>query len=162
MNIEERLRRLEDIEAIQQLIARYAKAVDHNGDPALVAPLFTEDAVWHCEGIGHWETRDGIVRDIRPNCTTFMPWAIHYMTQPIVAVAADGQSATSNHYLWELGKVTAEGGGATEDTWIGGWYDCRCRKEEGAWKFARIDLTLKLFSPAASPAWQTRIAPWKP
>ena len=106
MDIAERLQRLEDIEAIQQLIARYAKAVDHNGDPALVAPLFTEDAVWHCEGIGHWETRDGIVRDIRPNCTTFMPWAIHYMTQPIVEVAADGLSATANHYLWELGKVT--------------------------------------------------------
>ena len=108
MDIAARLQRLEDIEAIQQLIARYAKAVDHNGDPALVAPLFTEDAVWHCEGIGHWETRAGIVRDIRPNCTTFMPWAIHYMTQPIVEVAADGRTATSNHYLWELGKVTPE------------------------------------------------------
>ena len=158
----DRLQRLEDIEAIQQLIARYAKAVDHNGDPALVAPLFTEDAVWHCEGIGHWETRDGIVRDIRPNCTTFMPWAIHYMTQPIVEVAADGVSATANHYLWELGKVAPAEGGPTEDTWIGGWYDSRCRKEGSVWKFARIDLTLKLFSPADSPSWQTRIAPWSP
>ena len=162
MDIAERLQRLEDIEAIQQLIARYAKAVDHNGDPALVAPLFTEDAVWHCEGIGHWETRDGIVRDIRPNCTTFMPWAIHYMTQPIVEVAADGLSATANHYLWELGKVTPAEGGPTKDTWIGGWYDSRCRKEGDAWKFARVDLTLKLFSPADSPSWQTRIAPWSP
>ena len=130
MTIEERLQRLEDIEAINQLIARYAKAVDHNGDPALVAPLFTEDAVWHCEGIGHWETREGIIRDIRPNCTTFMPWAIHYMTQPSVEVGPDGLSATSNHYLWELGKVTPEGGGATRDTWIGGWYDSQLRKEE--------------------------------
>ena len=162
MDIAARLQRLEDIEAIQQLIARYAKAVDHNGDPALVAPLFTEDAVWHCEDIGHWETRDGIVRDIRPNCTTFMPWAMHYMTQPLVEVAADGQSATSNHYLWELGKVTREGGGATDDTWIGGWYDSQYRKEGDAWRFARIDLTLKLFSPAAGPTWETRIAPWSP
>ena len=162
MDIAARLQRLEDIEAIQQLIARYAKAVDHNGDPALVAPLFTEDAVWHCEGIGHWETRAGIVRDIRPNCTTFMPWAIHYMTQPIVDVAPDGRTATSNHYLWELGKVTPEGGGPTRDTWIGGWYDSRLRKEDGAWRFARIDLTLKLFSPADSAAWETRIAPWSP
>ena len=167
MGIEERLQRLEDIEAIQQLIARYARAVDHNGDPALVAPLFTEDAVWHCEGIGHWETRAGIVREIRPNCTTFMPWAMHYMTQPDIEVGADGLSAASRHYLWELGKVTTEGGkpeggGPTEDTWIGGWYDSRYRKEGGTWKFARIDLTLKLFSPAARPAWETRIAPWTP
>ena len=162
MGIEERIQRLEDIEAINQLIARYAKAVDHNGDPALVEPLFTEDAVWHCDGIGHWETRAGIVRDIRPNCTTFMPWAMHYMTQPIVEVSPDGLTATSNHYLWELAKVTAEGGDATRDTWVGGWYDSQLRKEDGAWKFARIDLTLKLFSPADSSTWQTRIAPWSP
>ena len=162
MGIEERLQRLEDIEAINQLIARYAKAVDHNGDPALVRPLFTEDAVWHCEGIGHWETLEGILRDIRPNCTTFMPWAMHYMTQPVIDVGADGLSATSNHYLWELAKVAPEGSGPTEDTWVGGWYDSRYRNEGGVWKFARIDLTLKLFSPAASPAWETRIAPWSP
>ena len=118
--------------------------------------------MWHCEGIGHWETRDGILRDIRPNCTTFMPWAMHYMTQPIIEIAPDGLSATSNHYLWELGKVTREGGGATDDTWIGGWYDSQYRKEGDAWRFARIDLTLKLFSPAAGPAWETRIAPWSP
>ena len=160
MSIEERLQCLEDIEAINQLIARYAQAVDHNGDPALVEPLFTEDAVWHCDGIGHWETRAGILRDIRPNCTTFMPWAMHYMTQPVVEVAADGLHATTNHYLWELAKVTPEGGGPTQDTWVGGWYDSQLRKEGGAWKFARIDLTLKLFSPADGRAWETRIAPW--
>ena len=77
-------------------------------------------------------------------------------------MAADGLSATANHYLWELGKVMPAEGGPTKDTWIGGWYDSRCRKEGGAWKFARIDLTLKLFSPADSPSWQTRIAPWSP
>ena len=162
MDIAGRLRRLEDIEAIEQLIARYAKAVDHNGDPALAAPLFTGDAVWHCEGIGHWETLDGILRELRLNCTVFMPWAMHYMTQPIVDVAPDGLSATATCYLWELGKVTPEGGGPTEDTWIGGWYHAGCRKEGGAWKFARIDLTLKLFSAADKPSWETPIPPWQP
>ena len=167
MDVAGRLQRLEDIEAINQLIARYAQAVDHNGDPALVRPLFTEDAVWHCEGIGHWETLEGILRDIRPNCTTFMPWAMHYMTQPMIEVGASGLGATANYYLWELAKVapegvTSEGGGSTEDTWVGGWYDSQCRKEGGTWKFARIDLTLKLFSPADRPSWETRIAPWTP
>ena len=46
--------------------------------------------------------------------------------------------------------MTPEDGSATRDTWIGGWYDSQLRKEDGAWKFARIDLTLKLFSPADS------------
>ena len=65
MSLEQRLQRLEDIEAIKQLIARYAKAADHNGDPAMMAPCFTEDAVWNCEGIGRWEGRDAIVQGLR-------------------------------------------------------------------------------------------------
>ena len=52
MSVEQRLQRLEDIEAIKQLIARYMTAADHNGDPAMMTPCFTEDAVWNCEGIG--------------------------------------------------------------------------------------------------------------
>ena len=65
MSTEQRLQRLEDIESIKQLIARYAKAADHNGDPDMVRPLFTEDAVWNAEGLAHWETRDGIVQGMR-------------------------------------------------------------------------------------------------
>ena len=162
MDIAQRLQRLEDIDAINTLIARYAQAVDHNGDPALVAPLFTDHAVWHCEGIGHWETLEGILREIRLNCTVFMPWAMHYMTQPIIEIEPDGTRANAEYYLWELGKVTPEGGGPTRDTWIGGWYDSQCRKEGGSWKFAHIELTLKLFSETDKPSWETRIAPWAP
>ena len=44
-DIEKRLQRMEDIEAVKQLIARYAKAVDNNGDPELLSSCFTADAV---------------------------------------------------------------------------------------------------------------------
>lgn len=162
MTVERRLQRLEDIEAIKQLIARYAKAADHNGDPAMMAPCFTEDAVWNCEGIGRWETRDGIARGLREVCTTSIPWALHYMTQPIIEIAPDGASATGEYYLWELAKVAPEGGGPAADTWIGGWYESRFRKEGGAWLFSHIELILKLLSEAGKPSWETPIPPWKP
>ena len=58
--------------------------------------------------------------------------------------------------------MTPADGGPTEDTWIGGWYRSGCRKEGDAWKFARIDLTLKLFSAADEPSWETPIPPWQP
>jgi hypothetical protein len=131
MDIAERLQRLEDIEAIKQLIARYATAADHNADPAMMAPCFTEDAVWNCEGIGRWEGRDTIVSGLREVSTTQLSWALHYMTQPI-------------------------------DTWIGGWYESKFRKEGGDWKFCHIELILKLLSPANAPSWETPIPPWKP
>lgn len=160
MSIEQRLQRMEDIEEIKQVIARYAKAADSNGEPALMAAVLTEDAVWNCEQVGRWDGRDAIVAGLREVCTTRLPWALHYMTQPIIEVAADGQSANGEYYLWELAKAIPEGGGESEDTWIGGWYESKFRKEGGKWYFNRIELFLKLMSPASSPSWQTPIAPW--
>ena len=54
-NIEKRLRRLESIEEIKQLIARYAKACDLNGDAAMLSTCFTQDVVWNCKEVGHWK-----------------------------------------------------------------------------------------------------------
>ena len=161
MSVEQRLQRLEDIEAIKQLIARYATAADHNADPAMMAPCFTEDAVWNCEGIGRWEGRDTIVSGLREVSTTQLSWALHYMTQPIIEVADDGQSAAGEYYLWELAKAVQEDGGPDQDTWIGGWYESKFRKEGGDWKFCHIELILKLLSPANAPSWETPIPPWK-
>ena len=160
-DIEKRLSRMEDIEAIKQLIARYAKAADHNGDPAMMAPCFSADAVWNCEGIGRWEGRDAVVAGLRETCTVALPWALHYMTQPTITVAEDGQTAAGEYYLWELAKVTPEGGGAAEDTWIGGWYESQFRKENGAWLFNHIELILKLMSAVKNAQWETPIPPWQ-
>ena len=161
MSVEQRLQRLEDIEAIKQLIARYMTAADKNGDPALMAPCFTEDAVWNCEGIGRWEGRDSIVEGLHETSTKVLSWALHYATQPIIEVANDGQTATGEYYLWELAKAVQEDGSPDQDTWIGGWYESKFRKEGGDWKFVHIELILKLLSPASAPTWETPIPPWK-
>ena len=161
MSLEQRLQRLEDIEAIKQLIARYAKAADHNGDPAMMAPCFTEDAVWNCEGIGRWEGHDAIVQGLREVCTKQLSWALHYMTQPIIEVAPNGQTASGEYYLWELAKAEQEDGGPAQDTWIGGWYESQFRKEGGTWLFCHIELILKLLSATDKPSWETPIPPWK-
>lgn len=160
-SVEQRLQRLEDIEAIKQLIAAYAKAADNNGDPEMMMPLFTEDASWNAEGVGTWNTRQGVVDGLREVCTVGIPWALHYMTQPSIQVADDGASAYGEYYLWEIAKVTPEGGGAAKDTWIGGWYETRFRKEGGRWLIQAIDLKIKLLSPAEAPAWETPIPPWQ-
>ena len=83
------------------------------------------------------------------------------MTQPIIEVADDGQSAAGEYYLWELAKAVQEDGGPDQDTWIGGWYESKFRKEGGDWKFCHIELILKLLSPANAPSWETPIPPWK-
>ena len=160
-DIEKRLQRLEDIEAIKQLIAKYAKAADHNGEPAMMSACFTDDIVWNANGIGGWSGRDAVVAGLRETCTVTLPWALHYMTQPVIDISEDGQSATGEYYLWELAKASQEDGNSNEDTWIGGWYESKFRKESNIWLFSHIELILKLMSGASQSEWQTPIPPWK-
>ena len=60
LTLEERITRLEDIEAIKGLITTYAQGADRNNDPAILAPLYTEDAVWEAEGFGRHEGIEAI------------------------------------------------------------------------------------------------------
>lgn len=151
-----RLQRLEDQEAIRAVIAAYADAVDHNGDQKLLKACFTEDAVWQCKGIGKWSGRAAVVKGLHHTCTVQIPWALHYMTQPVVKVAANGRTAKAHYYLWELAKFRPKPKAAPESTWIGGWYDSTFRKEnDGEWRFSKIVLTLKLATPHRLPEWRT-------
>ena len=150
-----RLQRLEDQEAIRAVIAAYADAVDHNADPKMLTPCFTSDAVWQSKGIGKWVGRAAVVKGLRQTCTVQIPWALHYMTQPVVKVAANGKTAKAHYYLWELAKFRPEPKAAPESTLIGGWYDSTFRKERGQWRFSKIDLFLKLNSPNRLPEWRT-------
>ena len=57
-----RIQRLEDIEAIRRLKARYCAACDDDHNPDTLVTLFAPDAVWEASGIaraeGHAEIRD--------------------------------------------------------------------------------------------------------
>ena len=50
--LEQRITRLEDLEAIKQLKARYCEICDDNHDAERITSIFTEDAVWEGRGIG--------------------------------------------------------------------------------------------------------------
>jgi limonene-1,2-epoxide hydrolase len=150
-----RLRRLEDQEGIRAVIARYADAVDHDAEPALLRGCFTADAVWRGKGIGVFRGRAAIVKGIRATMTERITWALHYMTQPVIKVAADGKTAKAHYYLWELAKFRPDGAAETESTWIGGWYDSRFRKVKDDWRFSSIKLTIRLLSPHRLPEWRT-------
>src|SRR6476660_5925044 len=83
--VEARIARLEAVEAIQVLKARYADVCDTGYDPVRMRPFFTNDAVWEFFG--------GISNTIT--------WALHYMVAPIIEIADDGRTATGSWYLLE-------------------------------------------------------------
>ena len=50
--LQNRVRALEDVDALRNLKAEYAAACDDNYDPDRLAALFVEDATWESRGHG--------------------------------------------------------------------------------------------------------------
>lgn len=148
-SLAERLGRLEDIEAIRTMVATYALGADRNNDPAILGPLFADDAEWVCEGFGHYRGRAQIADELARIGREAIRWSLHYMVSPLVEVAADGHSARCHWYLWELARV-ADGAA----NWIGGWYESVLLKSAEGWRFSHVRLHLKLMSPHAE-GWKT-------
>lgn len=146
--IDRRLSRLEDVEAIKRLIVDYARGADHGNDPAMLAPLFTEDAVWEAKGFGRWEGRDKVVAFLKAVAGDRVWWSLHFMISPKIDVAADGRSARLIWYLWEPATLRDEETGDPEPYWITGVYESDAVRTEAGWKFKRIFSGMNVISPA--------------
>ncbi|HYH19948.1 MAG TPA: nuclear transport factor 2 family protein [Azospirillum sp.] len=145
-DLERRLARLEAVEAIRTLIGRYAEGADRRNDPALMRPLFADDAVWEAAGFGRFTGGNAIAAELDRIGREQIVWTMHYMVSPIVEPAADGRTARAGWSLWELARV-ADGGADAADHWIAGVYDAELRREGERWVFTRVTLTVKLLNP---------------
>jgi ketosteroid isomerase-like protein len=138
--LERRLRVLEDIEAIKQLKYRYADACDRGYDTDTLADLFTTDAVWDGGLFGRYEGREAI-REFFRGVSTDIPFAMHYMMNPIISV--DGDEADGEWYLFQT-CTFAEGNtpilGAAK-------YAERYQRVDGMWKFRHLQLMSVFWTP---------------
>jgi hypothetical protein len=138
--LEERIRRLEDVEALKLLKSRYAAYCDEGYDPDRLAPLFTQDAIWDGGVLGRAEGRDAI-RAFFAIASKMMPFAIHHVTN--AAIEIDGDRATGHWHLWQP-CVHAAGDQAL---WIAGRYHDEYRREDGEWRFAKVTIHPNMISP---------------
>lgn len=148
-NLAKRLQRLEDIEAIKQLKARYARACDptHNVDELM--SLFTEDAIFDVgQEYGRYEGKEAI-RKFLESADAIIPWAMHYMISPLIEIAEDGQTAHASWYLWEPATMPSPQTGELMAVWIAGVYHEDFVKQAGQWKFKKITLRMEIMSPYA-------------
>ena len=81
--LERRIQRLEDLEAIKQLKARYAAYCDAHYDADALAELFTADAVWDGGILGYNEGRETIRQFFRGSSQR-ISFALHYIVSPII------------------------------------------------------------------------------
>ena len=152
-----RLARLEAIEDIRVLKARYADVCDTGYDPGRMRPFFTADAVW--DGgprFGRYEGIDAVC-NFFAGISSQITWALHLMIAPIIEVADDGDTGTGSWYLLEPCTIATDDG--PRAMVITGRYSDRYRHEpDSGWKFSEVVLDCQSISPldegwARRPFW---------
>jgi len=139
-SIEQRLQTLEDIEEIRRLKVRYAELCDEGFDPDALVSLFTDDGVWDAGEFGRFRGH----RDMRAywsETAAVTQFALHYMANHVVDVAAGGIEGRGRCYL--LATATRE----NQAYWMAVRYDERYRKVDGLWLFAEMKLLPAFMTP---------------
>jgi len=153
-SLEDRLREIEDREAIRALKAFYARCADekytddHQRKPQVVIDAitrrqveatFTPDAVW--DGGPQFGTREGreaIYDHLRAGGWNF---SLHYFVSPVITVSGD--TAQASWMLWQPCTLTKDDramlmSATTEDDYV---------RTSVGWRMRRMRFTLKFITP---------------
>ena len=145
--LEARILRLEDIEAIKQLKAEYCYRIDA-GQIDVLMKRFTKDAVWDGGPMGRFEGREAI-RKFLHDLPQQLSFLLHWVMNPWIEVSGD--EATGRWYLLE--PCTAAG--AERAIWGAGRYEERYVRRDGRWQFREI-LLVPLFWTTYEDGWAKR------
>ena len=99
-DLNKRITRLEDIEAIKQLKARYCEICDDNHNPDRITSVFSEDAIWEGRGIGKAEGHAAI-RELFAGFQKMMSFTQHMVVNPVIEIDGDTRQ---RHlvFLWSV------------------------------------------------------------
>ena len=129
--LERRITRVEDIEAIKQLKARYCSICDDDHNPDRITGIFTEDGVWQGGGMGKAEGHAEI-RELFEGFQSSISYSQHMVMNPIIEV--DGATA---HAVWYFfGSFTFREN--NEARWLAARYHDDYAKVDGEWKIRRL------------------------
>ncbi|MFT4081136.1 MAG: nuclear transport factor 2 family protein [Nocardioides sp.] len=134
MAIEERLARLEAIEEIRALKARYCDACDRQHAPDLIAGLFAADGIWETADLGTHQGRDAIRRAM-VGIGGRVRRSQHNATNLDLRLDAD-QAWGSWHFS---GMLEPDDGPARLTL---ARYDEEYRREDGRWYIQRLTATI--------------------
>lgn len=148
-SLEHRLRTLEAREGIRNSVYAYALAGDRANDPAIMASLFTSDAVYEAVGMGRFTGREAIVSGLVEIARSAVAWAFHEPGGPLIRLADDALSASAFWWVWC--PVRLVGDGADAPHWGAGHYNADLVDHDGMWKFTRLVFETRLRTPFGGP-----------
>jgi len=97
LSLEQRITRLEDLEKIKTVKAKYAQFLDDGFNPEGIASVFAED--------GRWIIEDTVIEGtqaIKEQCRGLVkvqPWSCHNVTPSVIEIAEDGDTAVGTFYI---------------------------------------------------------------
>lgn len=147
VSLEERITRLEDLEAIKQLKARYCEICDDDHNHNLITTIFAEDGIWEGEGIGIAKGHDEIVTLFK-SFQAAISFSQHMVQNPIIEL--DGDHAKARWYFF--GMFTYYEGGVRR--WQAARYHEQYVKQEGRWKIKHLAVKSPVFSARYESGWR--------
>ena len=129
--LEQRITRLEDLEAIKQLKALYCEICDDNHDPERIVTIFTEDGIWEGRGIGRAEGHAEI-RKLFEGFQEAMSYSHHMTMNPRIEVS--GNQAKGTWYFF--GPFTFRKN--NQARWQATRYQEDYLKVDGQWKISHL------------------------
>ena len=159
--IEARIRRLEDIDAIKTLRAKFCYAMDTvNWEE--VASMFTEDAVAEMGTYGRCEGRDEIAKFARETLPASLSFVLHMLHNPVIEV--DGDKATGEWYFEApltysppIDTLNTIGPLTHRAMWAAGKFEDEYIKIGGEWKFKKFASKMYYETPYDEGWVKTRI-----
>jgi hypothetical protein len=138
--VERRLNAAIGVDATENLNSSYGYYIDESAWDQMADTFSIARGAKEITGAGTYVGQDRIrkVLNLRGPRGGRTPdfFTIHQLTQPVIHVAADGQSAKARMRLFQLGG-NADG---SSGSWIGGVYENTAFMENGEWKFGVQDL----------------------
>lgn len=136
ISLEERITRLEDIEEIKKLKAKYALFLDDGYDAEKIAGIFAED--------GEWIIEDFVIKGqtaIKEQCRKLVkaqPWSCHNITPAVIEIDKDGRHAVGIFYV--LAFLTMKNdSGKDEAFFLPGIFKDKFVKINGQWLFRKVE-----------------------
>lgn len=140
--LEQRISRIESLEAIKQLKARYCEVCDDDHNPDEIVTLFTANGIWEGHGIGTAKGHEQI-RELFQRFQSAMSFTQHMVMNPIIDV--DGDSAAARWYFFGPFTMKKNGRkGAANDpgkaVWQAARYHETYSKVDGEWKIQHLKI----------------------
>lgn len=130
-DLEARITRLEDLESIKQLKARYCEICDAGHDPERIVSIFTENAIWEGRGIGRAEGHQEI-KSLFQGFKESISYSQHMVMNPIIEI--NGSSANGVWYFFGPFTFIKD----NQAMWQAARYHEDYEKIEGTWKIRHL------------------------